>query len=219
MVTREGRAWRTLVLVGLVAAGAALLVSFSYDFSKDRIAANQRARLLARLDSVLDPALRGRDLATVRFTVTDRELLGSTAAVDVFVATEAGTPAAVIFASEAPDGYNAPIKLLIGMSATGTITGVRAIAHRETPGLGDEIDIAQSDWIKQFDGKSLAMPAPAGWAVKKDEGTFDSITGATVTSRAVVKAVKNTLLYFDRHRDELFAQAARTAAAQNAGTQ
>jgi electron transport complex protein RnfG len=218
MAMREGSAWRTLVLVGLVAAGAALLVSVSYDFSKDRIAANQRARLLARLDSVLDPALRGRDLATVRFTVTDPELLGSTAAVDVFVATDAGTPAAVIFASVAPDGYNAPIKLLIGMSATGTITGVRAIAHRETPGLGDEIDIAQSDWIKQFDGKSLTMPAPAGWAVKKDEGTFDSITGATVTSRAVVKAVKNTLLYFARHRDEIFAEA-RTAAAQNAGTE
>ena len=211
MATGEGSALRTLVLVALVAACAAALVSASYDFSKERIAANQRARLLASLDSVLDPALRGRDLATVRFTVTDRDLLGTAAPVDVFVATDAAQPVAVIFASVAPDGYNAPIRLLIGMSSGGTITGVRAVSHRETPGLGDEIDTAASDWIKQFDGTSLTMPAREAWAVDKDDGHFDSITGATVTSRAVVKAVKNTLLYFEQHRHDLFAAAARAA--------
>jgi H+/Na+-translocating ferredoxin:NAD+ oxidoreductase subunit G len=216
MATREGSAWRTLVLVAVVAAGAALLVSASYDFSKERIAANERARLLARLDSVLDPALRGRDLATVRFTVTDRELLGTDKPVDVFVATDAGQPVAVIIASVAPDGYNAPIGLLVGLSSSGTITGVRAVTHRETPGLGDQIDVAKSDWVRQFEGTSLGLPAPALWAVKKDDGQFDSITGATVTSRAVVKAVKNTLLYFMQHRDEIFAQATQAASLDHA---
>ena len=129
----------------------------------------------------------------------------------MFVATDTGRPVAVIIASVAPDGYNAPIGLLIGLTSSGTVTGVRAVTHRETPGLGDEIDTAKSDWIEQFDGKSLSMPEPPAWAVTKDEGRFDSITGATVTSRAVVKAVKNTLLYFDRHRDEIFAAAARAA--------
>lgn len=209
MATGEGSVLRTLVLVALVAGAAAFLVSTSYDLSKERIAANQRARLLARLDSVLDPALRGRDLATTRFTVTNRELLGTAEPVDVFVATDAGQPVAVIFASVAPDGYNAPIRLLIGMSSAGTVSGVRAVSHRETPGLGDEIDTSQSDWIKQFDGTSLSNPALPAWAVDKDDGHFDSITGATVTSRAVVKAVKNTLLYFQQHRDEIFAEAAR----------
>ncbi len=211
MATTEGSVLRTLLLVGIVAACAALLVSASYDFSKERIAANERARLLARLDSVLDPGLRGRDLATARFTVTNRELLGTDAPVDVFVATDAGRPVAVIFASVAPDGYNAPIALLIGMSSAGVVSGVRAVSHRETPGLGDEIDTAQSDWIKQFDGTSLTMPELTTWAVDKDDGHFDSITGATVTSRAVVKAVKNTLLYFKQNRDEIFAEAARAA--------
>ena len=216
MATREGSAWRTLVLVGIVAACAALLVSASYDFSKERIAANERARLLARLDSVLDPALRGRDLATVRFTVTDRELLGTDKPVDVFVASDTGQPVAVIIASVAPDGYNAPIGLLVGLTSSGTITGVRAVSHRETPGLGDQIDISKSDWIEQFTGTSLSMPDPPLWAVKKDDGHFDSITGATVTSRAVVKALKNTLLYFMQHRDEIFAQATQAASLDHA---
>ncbi len=113
-----------------------------------------------------------------------------------------------MFASVAPHGYNAEIRLLIGISPSGTVTGVRAVSHRETPGLGDAIEVDKSDWIRQFDGTSLQMPPPAAWAVRKDEGgQFDSITGATVTSRAVVNAVKNTLLYFDRHRDEIYAAA------------
>jgi electron transport complex protein RnfG len=83
------------------------------------------------------------------------------------------------------------------------------VRHRETPGLGDGIELRKSNWIRQFDGKTLTDPPPALWAVDRDEGAFDSLTGATVTPRAVVKAVKNTLLYFGAHKDELFAAAAR----------
>ena len=104
------------------------------------------------------------------------------------------------------------------MTPEGEITGVRAVSHRETPGLGDEIDIAKSNWIKQFDGKSLGNPPLAGWAVKQDEGQFDAITGATVTPRAVIKAVKNTLLYFAAHKDELFARRRARGAAAGDGT-
>ena len=118
----------------------------------------------------------------------------------------------MLFASVAPHGYNASISLLIGVSPAGEVTGVRAVRHRETTGLGDAIDAAKSDWIEQFTGKTLAAPAAALWAVEQDDGEFDSITGATVTSRAVVTAVKNTLLYFEQHRDELYAAAAAAAA-------
>jgi electron transport complex protein RnfG len=145
-------------------------------------------------------------------TADDEELLGATA-VDVFVASEHGTPVATIFASIAPNGYNASIRLLIGVTPDGAISGVRVVSHRETPGLGDRIDTAKSNWILQFDRKTLQVPALPGWAVDKDEGgEFDTLTGATVTSRAVVNAVKNTLLYFDAHRDELFTNAAARAA-------
>jgi electron transport complex protein RnfG len=202
MARAEGNAILTVVVAGILAAAAILLARFTYDWSHERIEVNQRARLVARLNSVLDPALRERDLTTTRRRVTDADLLGGT--VDVFVLTDHGEPAAAVFASVAPHGYNAAIDLLVGVRADATVMGVRVVKHRETPGLGDAIDHAKSHWIEQFDGKSLTAPPRDAWAVKQDEGQFDSITGATVTSRAVVAAVKNTLLYFERHRDEIY---------------
>jgi electron transport complex protein RnfG len=212
----QGGPIRTLLLVGIVAAAAAFMVSASHEFSKDRIAANERARLIESLNSVLDPKLRSHDLGTVRLSVTDPELLGDEEPVDVFVAMESRTPAAVVFASVAPHGYNAAIRMLVGVSPAGEITGVRVVSHRETPGLGDAIDAAKSSWIRGFDGLTLSMPPLPMWAVDKDDGHFDTITGATVTSRAVVQGVKNTLLYFERHRDELFADAATAATGSDA---
>jgi electron transport complex protein RnfG len=184
-----------------------------YDWSDERIAANERARIVARLNSVLEPELRDRDLTTALLDVTDADLLGSTEPVDVFVLTDRGAPMATVFATVAPHGYNAAIDLLIGVSPIGTVTGVRAVRHRETKGLGDAIEIAKGDWILQFDRKALTAPPAELWAIDQDEGAFDSISGATVTSRAVVTAVKNTLLYFEQHRDELYARAAEVAAA------
>jgi electron transport complex protein RnfG len=211
MAEAEGSIVRSLIVVGVVAVAAAALVTSSYELSKDRIAANQRARLVASLNSVLDPALGDTDLNPVLVDARD-ELLGSAGPIDVFIIMQGGRPAAAVFATIAPDGYNAEIQLLIGISPDERVTGVRAVRHRETPGLGDAIEIGKSNWIRQFDGKSLADPTLALWAVDRDEGAFDSLTGATVTPRAVVKAVKNTLLYFGAHKDELFAAAARAAA-------
>jgi electron transport complex protein RnfG len=208
MADAEGGPIRTLLLVGIVAAAAAFMVGASHEFSRDRIAANERARLLANLNSVLDPSIRSHDLRTVRLSVTDRELLGDDDPIDVYVAIDEDAPVAAIFATSSTDGYNAAIRLLIGVSASGAVSGVRAVSHRETPGLGDAIDVAKSQWILQFDGSTLEMPQLPMWAVNEDDGHFDSITGATVTSRAVVKGIKNTLLYFERHRDELFSAAA-----------
>jgi len=206
MAAAEGGPIRTAVLAVIIAVAAAFAISASHDFSKERIAANRRARLIASLNSVLDPALRERDLATVRIDVTDAAL--GNEPVDVYVAEDGDTPVAAVFATTETEGYNSTIHLMIGVSPGGVLTGVRAISHRETPGLGDQIDIQKSKWITQFDGKSLDMPERSLWLVDKDDGKFDSITGATVTSRGVVKGVKNTLLYFERHRDELFTAAA-----------
>ena len=206
MAAAEGGPIRTAVLAVIIAVAAAFAISASHDFSKERIAANRRARLIASLNSVLDPALRERDLATVRIDVTDAAL--GNEPVDVYVAEDGDTPVAAVFATTETEGYNSTIHLMIGVSPGGVLTGVRAISHRATPGLGDQLDIQKSKWITQFDGKSLDMPERSLWLVDKDDGKFDSITGATVTSRGVVKGVKNTLLYFDRHRDELFTAAA-----------
>jgi electron transport complex protein RnfG len=200
----EGRPLVTVLLVAAIATAAAVLVTTSWEFSRDRIAANERALLLSRLSSVLAPELLDRDLDPVRITVMDEALLGTDDPVDVFIPVDGATPLAAVFASVAPDGYNAPIALLIGIDfATARITGVRVVNHRETPGLGDRIEIEKSPWILQFDGKSADDPPASAWAVKKDEGQFDAITGATVTPRAVIRAVHNTLLYFEANRAEL----------------
>src|SRR5262245_46224386 len=213
MASAEGNWVLTAIAAVALAAAAFYGVNAAYDWSDERIAANERARIVARLNSVLEPALRGRDLTTTRLAVTDEEHLGTSDPADVFVLTDRGAPMATVFATVAPHGYNAAIDLLIGVAPIGTVTGVRVVRHRETKGLGDAIDTARSDWMLQFDGKALTAPSLELWAIEQDEGEFDAISGATVTSRAVVAAVKNTLLYFDRHRDELYTRAAEAAAA------
>jgi electron transport complex protein RnfG len=212
MVTNSPSVARTILIVVVVAFAAALIVSGAHEFSRERIDFNERQRLLLSLDSVLSPSLDAANLEAVRLEVVDRELLGSENAVDVFVMQRDREPVAVIFASIAPDGYNAEIQLLVGLSPAGRITGVRVVAHRETPGLGDAIEVEKSDWIRQFSGRQLGDPPLENWAVDKDGGVFDSLTGATVTPRAVVAAIKNTLLYFDANKERVFERAVQLSA-------
>ena len=103
----------------------------------------------------------------------------------------------------AADGYTGKIELLVGIMADGTVSGVRVTKHSETPGLGDAIELHRSQWIKTFDGRSLTSPTESGWALRKDNGAFDQFTGATITPRAVVNEVKNTLLFFKQHKTQI----------------
>lgn len=103
-------------------------------------------------------------------------------------------------------GYAGDIVVLIGLDAEGRMLGARVVKHQETPGLGDKIEAAKSDWIQAFAGKSLDAPPPGQWAVKKDGGVFDQFAGATITPRAVVKAVKGGLAFYREHRAEILAE-------------
>lgn len=100
-------------------------------------------------------------------------------------------------------GYAAEIQVLMAVDAEGKTLGVRVIKHAETPGLGDKIEVKKDPWIKDFDGKGLGNPAPEKWGVKKDGGIFDQFAGATITPRAVVKAVKGGLDFYAAHRKEI----------------
>ena len=120
-------------------------------------------------------------------------------------------PVAVLMLVTAADGYNGDIRLLVAVENTGTVLGVRVVSHRETPGLGDPIEIEKSNWILGFTNKSLLNPQGNGWAVKRDGGEFDQFTGATISPRAVVKTVHNTLLYFKANQKLLFESASNTA--------
>jgi electron transport complex protein RnfG len=126
-----------------------------------------------------------------------------------------GQPVAAIFTSVAPDGYSGNIKLLVGILHNGVLAGVRVISHKETPGLGDAIEADRSNWILSFNEKSLQNPPLKQWGVKKDGGFFDSFTGATITPRAVVNAVKNTLLYFQENREMIFSATTAATEASN----
>ena len=197
---------RTLLAVAAITVGAAALISASHEISAERIERNVAERLMRSLGEVLDPALYDNNLVSSEVWVTDPDLLGTPDPVRVLLATRDGQPAAAIFYAVAPRGYNGAINLLIGVDARGVVQGVRVTEHRETPGLGDQIDIPVSDWITRFVGTSLGEPPRPQWAVTADGGQFDAFTGATVTPRAVVQAVRDTLIYFSEHQAELFAR-------------
>jgi len=144
-------------------------------------------------------------------SVRDEALLGTDKPVTVYRARKVGEAVALVIAPIAPDGYSGSIKLLVGINVDGSLSGVRVVAHRATPGLGDAIDETRSDWIHVFNGKSLQAPVISRWAVKKDGGDFDQLTGATITPRAVVKATRNALLYYRDHQEALLAPPETTA--------
>ena len=129
--------------------------------------------------------------------------LGHRSPQSAYLALKGGEPSALILPVTAPDGYSGAIHLLVGIFADGRLAGVRVLSHKETPGLGDKIELAKSDWVRSFEGKSLSDPGEDRWAVKKDRGDFDQFAGATITPRAVVKAVHGALRYFDTHRAQL----------------
>ena len=110
----------------------------------------------------------------------------------------------MIIPATAHDGYTGDIDLIVGVNVDGTIAGVRVLNHRETPGLGDKVDLRKSDWVLDFSGRSLSDPTANLWAVKKDKGVFDQFTGATITPRAVVAVILRTLQFAANNRTELF---------------
>lgn len=180
------------------------LVAVTYEGTRDQIAANERATLLRKLHRLIAPEQHDNVLLEDVLAVRDVTLLGTDEPVTVYRARKDGKPVSLVIETIAPDGYSGTIRLLVGINIDGSLSGVRVVGHRETPGLGDAIDETRSDWIHVFDGKSLDNPEAAGWAVRKDGGSFDQLTGATITPRAVVKAVRNALLYYRQHQETLF---------------
>ncbi len=180
------------------------LVAFTQQQTVERIAANEKAVLLKNLNTLLPAEKLDNDIAQDTIELQPSPLLGSKNTALAYRARKNGEPVAVVFNAIAADGYNGAIHLLIGVYDDATLAGVRVVKHNETPGLGDGIETRKSDWILGFNNKSLKNPEPEKWKVKRDGGDFDQMTGATITPRAIVKAVKNTLLYFEQNRERLY---------------
>jgi len=192
-----------LFLFAVIGSG---LVAFTHDNTAAQIAENQRRALLRSLNELIPKDQYDNDVYADILYVHNSELLGTDEAVPVYRARKGGWPVAVVLAPVAPDGYNGNIRLLVAVRLDGTLAGVRVLAHRETPGLGDNIEADRSDWIRGFTGKSLNNPKQDRWKVKRDGGAFDQFTGATITPPAVVKAVKNTLSDYRANGNKLFEQ-------------
>ena len=194
----------TIILLMFAIIGTAL-VSYTFDSTRERIAANERATLLRKLHRLVPPERHDNVLLDDVIEVRNQRLLGTDEPVMVYRARKNGKAVALVIAPVAPDGYSGSIKLLVGINIDGTLSGVRAVAHRETPGLGDAIEEERSDWILGFTGRSLEQTPVDRWKVRKDGGDFDQLTGATITPRAVVQAVRNALLYYRQHQETLLA--------------
>lgn len=196
----------TAALLTLFASVGGALVGITFIQTDDEIKHNEKITLLRKLNNIIPPEKYDNDLLIDTITIEPNGLLGTDTATEVYRARLNNNDVAVVLTSIAKNGYNGPISLLVGIYADGTIAGVRVINHRETPGLGDAVSIRHSDWILDFDKKSLTNPKEKDWKVKRDGGIFDQFTGATITPRAVVKAVHKSLIYFSRNKAMLFSQ-------------
>lgn len=188
----------------LFAAAGAALVGLTFSQTEDDIKHNEKLTLLRKLNNIIPADAYDNDLLLDTIMIKPSTLLSTKEESLAYRARKNNQNVAVVFTSIAPNGYNGSIYLLVGVNADGTLSGVRVVKHRETPGLGDVVEISRSDWILGFNDKSLINPDDKGWKVKRDGGVFDQFTGATITPRAVVKAVHNALLYFDKNQQMLF---------------
>jgi Na+-translocating ferredoxin:NAD+ oxidoreductase subunit G len=191
-------------LLALCALFATVLLTATEQLTRERIDAARRQAELNALALVLPPAGHDNDLLVDRIDVIAPAWLGSPRALTVRRARHGGEPAGLAIEALAPDGYAGAIRLLVGVGADGRVSGVRVVEHRETPGLGDPIEAERSDWIERFRGRALGDPAAPRWDVRRHGGQFDQFAGATITPRAVVRAVRRVLQLVERHGDALY---------------
>lgn len=198
---------KNALTLGAFALVTTAMIVMAHALSSPRIEDSKQRELQQSLTALVAADRYDNDLLHDTITINDRALLHLDNAETAYRARKYGQPVAVIFPVIAPDGYSGKIRLLVGIDNHGRILGVKVLAHRETPGLGDAIEAEKSDWINSFTGKTLDQPSTSGWLVQKDGGDFDQFTGATITPRAVVRAVHNALLYYQNRQTALFAPA------------
>lgn len=192
-------------ILAIFAVVCTAVVGVTNELTKDRIKSQEQAQLLNTLKSIVPPQNHDNDMSQSCVNVMDENLSSSESQI-AYLATIAGKPMGAAITSIAPDGYNGKIHLISAFDINGNITGVRVLKHKETPGLGDKVELRKSQWIKSFDNKTNEDINGKRWAVQKDGGMFDQFTGATITPRAVVNAVRNASTYFEANKTSLFEQ-------------
>ncbi|MDZ7923795.1 MAG: electron transport complex subunit RsxG [Marinagarivorans sp.] len=190
-------------ILGAFAVVTAGIIAVTFQSTKEQIAAEERKAASAALVDLIPKSRHNNDMLrdVITLNIDDSHALGLTTPTTINVAKWDGQAIALVIPSMAHDGYSGDIKMIVAINLDGTLAGVRTLSHKETPGLGDKIDLRKSPWIHSFDNLSLKNPSLAHWKVKKDGGHFDQFTGATITPRAVVKRVKKTLELFELQKN------------------
>lgn len=191
-----------LIFFAIIAT--AILASVFF-MTHDAIVKSEEAEKMKLITQIVPPSLFDNDVIQDKLSVAPSPLLGTEDVTIAYRARLQGEPSAVVLESIAPDGYSGKIFLILAVRANGELAGVRVVSHKETPGLGDYIELPKDPWIKGFDGKSRAVYKDEDWKVKKDGGQFAYMAGATITPRAIVKAVNKALIYYAENREQLFA--------------
>lgn len=195
---------RNGLILGLFSLLSTGLIALTFLVTKDKIATEVESALARRLNEVISSDKYDNDFYRDCALIEAPELSGTLQKSKIYRMRANGAPYALFITATAPDGYAGKIKLIVGIYTNGSIAGVRVTEHQETPGLGDKIELQKSNWINQFDGKSFSNLDKSQWAVKKDGGYFDALTGATITPRAIIKTVTRVLNYYQLNSTELF---------------
>ena len=193
------------LLLALFALITALILASTDRVTEDRIAESERLAAQKALFEIVPLARHDNDLLVDLQPIPGQYwlALGLDNGGDVHIARLDDQPVAAIVPSITTDGYSGDIAMIVGINFDGTVAGVRVVDHKETPGLGDKVELRKSDWILSFNGKSLSNPEISKWNVKKDRGDFDQFTGATITPKAVIHQIAKTLEYFEKDRERL----------------
>ncbi|AKE52328.1 electron transport complex subunit RsxG [Kangiella geojedonensis] len=195
---------KNALILAAFAAVCVGLIAVTYFITRDTIAGEMKAALARTLDDLVPADQYNNDVHHDCTLIPADSDLGNTNPRQVYRMFNDNVPVALVMETVAPNGYSGKIRMVLGVYYDGTIAGLRVTEHKETPGLGDKVEVKKSDWILSFEGKSLNNPQIEKWKVKKDGGAFDAFTGATITPRAVVGQVAKALEYFGDNKDTLF---------------
>lgn len=194
----------TATKLAAFAGSAAVLLYVIYQFAQPAMLAHQQQTLLLQLNSLIPAENYNNKLAEDKL-ILNIPALSAKKPVMVYRARKDQQPVASLLTVTAPNGYSGDIHLLVAIWANNRLAGVRVLAHKETPGLGDYIEAERDEWIHQFIDKSYQNTPASRWKVKKDGGDFTYRTGATITPRAIVATVEKTLAWVSQHSDEVYA--------------
>lgn len=206
----QNRSWRLPMqknsqILALFAIVCTAIVGLVNELTKDNIKAQAQLQLLNTLHSIIEPSRYDNDITKDCVLIPATAVNSQANTETAYIARKGGKVTAIAMTNTAPDGYNGDIDIIVAINMDASVNGVRVLRHKETPGLGDNVELRKSDWITQFKGKKLLSDNDSRWYVGKDGGMFDQFTGATITPRAVVKAVKQSLLYFQANKALLLA--------------